>query len=75
MQSECNLLIFDEPTNYIDTYTREVLEEALKNYNGTLLFISHDRYFINKVAEKILYIKNKKIIESIGNFDDLKNNI
>ena len=75
MQSECNLLIFDEPTNHIDTYTREVLEEALKNYNGTLLFISHDRYFINKVAEKILYIKNKKIIESIGNFDDLKNNI
>ena len=75
MQSECNLLIFDEPTNHIDTYTREVLEEALKNYNGTILFISHDRYFINKVAEKILYIKNKKIIESIGNFDDLKNNI
>lgn len=73
MQNKCNLLIFDEPTNHIDIETREVLEDTLKNYNGTLLFISHDRYFINKVADKILYIKNKKIIESIGNFDDLKN--
>ena len=73
MQNKCNLLIFDEPTNHIDIETREVLEDTLKNYNGTLLFISHDRYFINKVANKILYIKNKKIIESIGNFDDLKN--
>lgn len=80
MQKNVNLLIMDEPTNHIDITTQEVLEEALKEYSGTILFISHDRYFINKIAKKILYIEDKKIKEYLGNYDDYrdirsKNNI
>lgn len=80
MQKNVNLLIMDEPTNHIDITTQEVLEEALKEYPGTILFISHDRYFINKIAKKILYIEDKKIKEYLGNYDDYrdirsKNNI
>lgn len=80
MQKNVNLLIMDEPTNHIDITTQEVLEEALKEYPGTTLFISHDKYFINKIAKKILYIEDKKIKEYLGNYDDYrdirsKNNI
>ena len=69
IQVKCNFIILDEPTNHLDVFTKENLEEALNEYKGTLLFISHDRYFINKLANKILYISNKNIIEYIGNYD------
>ena len=69
IQDKCNFIILDEPTNHIDIYTKEILEEALKEYNGTLLFVSHDRYFINKIANKILYINNNIITEYVGNYD------
>jgi ATPase subunit of ABC transporter with duplicated ATPase domains len=67
-----NFLILDEPTNHIDIDTREILEDSLLNYDGSILFISHDRYFINKLANKIFYIDNKKIKEYLGNYDDYK---
>ena len=70
IQKNVNLLIMDEPTNHIDINTKEVLENALKDYNGTILFISHDRYFINEIAKKILFIEDKKIKEYLGNYDD-----
>ena len=70
IQDKCNFIILDEPTNHIDIFTKESLEEALKEYNGTLLFVSHDRYFINKLANKVLYINNKKLYEYYGNYDD-----
>lgn len=72
MQKNINLLIMDEPTNHIDITTQEVLEEALKEYPGTILFISHDRYFINEIAQKILYIEDKGITEYLGNYDDYR---
>ena len=64
-----NLIILDEPTNHIDISTKETLEEALKEFNGTVIFISHDRYFINKLADKILYIENNRITEYLGNYE------
>ena len=73
MQNKNNLLILDEPTNHIDINTKEILEEALNNYNGTILLISHDRYFINKVATRIVYLENKNIKSYVGNYDDYKN--
>ncbi len=72
IQKNVNLLIMDEPTNHIDIATKEVLETALKDYLGTILFISHDRYFINELAKKILYIEDKKIGSYLGNYDDYK---
>ncbi len=63
----------DEPTNHIDITTREVLESALSEFQGTILFISHDRYFINEIAKKILYVKDKNITEYLGNYDDYRN--
>ncbi len=75
MQSKSNFIIMDEPTNHIDIFTKEILENALKDYNGTLLFVSHDRFFINKIANKILYINDNIIKEYIGNYDDLKRHI
>lgn len=70
IQDKYNFLILDEPTNHIDIDTREILEDALNNFNGTLLFISHDRYFINKVANTIVELKDKKLNKYIGNYDD-----
>ena len=72
MQDNYNLLIMDEPTNHIDINTREILEKALLKFNGTLIFISHDRYFINKLATKIVYVHNKKLYSYIGNYDAYK---
>ncbi|MBQ4031528.1 MAG: ABC-F family ATP-binding cassette domain-containing protein, partial [Bacilli bacterium] len=69
IQDKCNFIILDEPTNHIDIFTKETLEEALKEFAGTILFVSHDRYFINKLANKILYIANNEITEYIGNYD------
>ncbi|MBQ7105751.1 MAG: ABC-F family ATP-binding cassette domain-containing protein [Bacilli bacterium] len=73
MQDEVNFLILDEPTNHIDIATREILEDTLNEYKGTILFVSHDRYFINKVATKVIAIDDKKLYEYIGNYDDYKN--
>lgn len=69
IQDNCNFIILDEPTNHIDISTKETLEDALINYEGTILFVSHDRYFINKLANKVLYISDKKITEYCGNYD------
>ena len=69
IQDNCNFIILDEPTNHIDISTKETLEDALINYEGTIIFVSHDRYFINKLANKVLYISDKKIIEYCGNYD------
>ena len=67
-----NFLILDEPTNHIDIDTKEILEESLLEYDGTILFISHDRYFINKMATKIVRIENKKLVSYDGNYDYVK---
>ena len=69
IHNKSNFIILDEPTNHLDVYTKEILERSLKKFNGTVLFISHDRYFINKVADRILYINNKRIQEYNGNYD------
>jgi ATPase subunit of ABC transporter with duplicated ATPase domains len=63
-----NLLVLDEPTNHLDIASREVLEETLLNFEGTLLFVSHDRYFIDKIADKIIEIENCIIKEYIGDY-------
>ena len=65
-----HLLILDEPTNHLDSDARESLEQALSLYTGTLLFISHDRYFVNKIAEKLWIIEDGELMLSYGNYDD-----
>ena len=75
LQKKINTLIFDEPTNHIDIPTKEVLEDALEDFDGTLIFISHDRYFINKFANKIIELKNGNIKSYLGNYDDYKEKI
>ena len=69
MLSEANFLILDEPTNHLDIISKEILEEALSNYEGTVLYVSHDRYFINKTATRILDLTNQKLVNYIGNYD------
>ena len=69
MLSNANLLILDEPTNHLDIISKEVLEKALNNYTGTVLYVSHDRYFINRTATRILDLTNQKLINYIGNYD------
>lgn len=64
-----NFLLLDEPTNHLDTTSRETLEESLKSYEGTMLIISHDRYFINKLADRILELKPEGMTEYLGNYD------
>ena len=65
------LLILDEPTNHIDIETREMLEEALLEYTGTLVFVSHDRYFINKTATRIVQLHHQKIVAAEGGYPSL----
>ena len=72
IQDNINFLILDEPTNHIDMTTREVLEDTLSKYDGAMLFVSHDRSFINKLANKIMCIENNSIVEYIGNYEDYK---
>ena len=69
MQNEVNFLILDEPTNHIDIETREILEQALLDYNGTLLFVSHDRYFIDKLAKRRLEIKDGTIYDAYMEYE------
>lgn len=69
MLSEANFLILDEPTNHLDITSKEILEEALNNYEGTVLYVSHDRYFINKTATRILELTNQRLVNYIGNYD------
>ena len=69
MLSEANFLILDEPTNHLDMYSREILEDALCAYTGTVLYVSHDRYFINRTATRILELDKNILIPYIGNYD------
>lgn len=69
MLSESNFLILDEPTNHLDITSKEILESALNSYEGTVLYVSHDRYFINKTATRILELTQKEFINYIGNYD------
>lgn len=69
MLSEANFLILDEPTNHLDITSKEILEKALNDYTGTLLYVSHDRYFINQTATRILDLVNHTFVNYIGNYD------
>lgn len=69
MLSEANLIILDEPTNHLDMTSKEILENAINNYSGTVLYVSHDRYFINQTAGRILELTNTKLINYLGNYD------
>jgi ATP-binding cassette subfamily F protein 3 len=69
MLSEANFLILDEPTNHLDIVSKEILERALNDYTGTVLYVSHDRYFINQTATRILDLVNRTFVNYIGNYD------
>ncbi|WFR59821.1 ABC-F type ribosomal protection protein [Anaerocolumna sp. AGMB13025] len=69
MLSEANFLILDEPTNHLDISSKEILENAVNHYAGTVLYVSHDRYFINKTATRILDLTEQKLLNYIGNYD------
>ncbi len=69
MLSEANFLILDEPTNHLDIASKEILEEALNSYTGTVLYVSHDRYFINQTATRILELTNQAVVNYIGDYD------
>ncbi|HJB15758.1 MAG TPA: ABC-F type ribosomal protection protein [Candidatus Blautia excrementipullorum] len=69
MLSEANFLILDEPTNHLDIASKEILEEALNSYTGTVLYVSHDRYFINQTATRILELTNCSVVNYIGDYD------
>lgn len=69
MLSECNFLLLDEPTNHLDIDSKEILENVLKSYKGTVFFVSHDRYFINEAATRILDLTHKNVVNYIGNYD------
>ncbi len=69
MLSEANFLILDEPTNHLDAQSREILEDAVRNYTGTVLYVSHDRYFINRTATRILELSERHFTQYLGNYD------
>ena len=69
MLSSANFLILDEPTNHLDINSKEILENALSSYTGTVLYVSHDRYFVNKTATRIMELANEEIISYAGNYD------
>lgn len=71
-QKDSNFLIFDEPTNHLDYDTKESLERSISKYPWTILFISHDRYFVNKVADIMWLIKDQELVVSYGNYEDYK---
>lgn len=69
MLSNANFLILDEPTNHLDIQSKEILEDALNRYEGTILYVSHDRYFINRTAHRILDLSAHTFVNYIGNYD------
>ncbi len=69
MLSEANFLILDEPTNHLDISSKEILENVLNSYSGTILYVSHDRYFINKTATRILDLTEGHLLNYIGDYD------
>lgn len=69
MLSDANLLILDEPTNHLDIDSKQILENALNQFEGTVIYVSHDRYFINTTATRILDLTNKQIVNYVGNYD------
>lgn len=69
MLSPANFLILDEPTNHLDIQSKEILENALSSYEGTILAVSHDRYFINRISTRIIELKNKRLYSFLGNYD------
>jgi ATP-binding cassette subfamily F protein 3 len=69
MLSEANFLILDEPTNHLDISSKEILEKVLNSYSGTILYVSHDRYFINKTATRILDLTDEHLLNYIGDYD------
>lgn len=69
MLSSANFLILDEPTNHLDVYSKEILESALANYTGTVLYVSHDRYFVNKTCTRILDLTENTLVEYQGDYD------
>lgn len=71
MLAQANVLVLDEPTNHLDLYSKEVLESALLDYEGTLFFISHDRYFLNKMAERIVELGPNGVQHFLGNYDEM----
>lgn len=73
MAKDNNFLLLDEPTNHLDMPSREALEQALNNYEGTLFFVSHDRYFVNSVADEIVELDDGKLVCYQGNYDDFVN--
>ncbi|MEW8957416.1 ribosomal protection-like ABC-F family protein [Clostridium sp.] len=75
LYEDINLLILDEPTNHLDIDSIETLEEALEDFKGTIFFISHDRYFINKISNRVIAIEDKKFNNYLGNYDYYRNHI
>ena len=69
MLSKANFIILDEPTNHLDILSKEILENALNSYEGTILYVSHDRFFINKTAERILELSDAGLKGFLGNYD------
>lgn len=69
MLSKANFLILDEPTNHLDMFSKEILENAINTYTGTVLYISHDRYFINNTATKVIHLSKEGVTEYLGNYD------
>lgn len=70
MYDPLNFLILDEPTNHLDLASREWIEEAVEAFDGTLLFVSHDRYFVERFATRVLYLENGQLIDFIGSYSD-----
>ena len=69
MLGKANFILLDEPTNHLDSSSKEILEEAIREFKGTVLYVSHDRYFINRTADRILELKDGRIYNYIGNYD------
>ena len=69
MLSDSNFLILDEPTNHLDILSKEILEDAINAYSGTVLYVSHDRYFINRTAHRILNLRENDLTNYLGNYD------